>query len=176
MNENNGYNNGENNNPNRNQNGWNPRNRQTLAVLLIATIFTILGMSLMSKYVAKSATREISYSEFMGMISSNQVEEVKITEDQIEIYPKAEAKEGTVMVYYTGIVDDPDLAKKLSESGVRYSHTIPDRSGAFMSAILNFGLPLLLVWGFLYFIMRRMGGKGGIMGVGRSNAKVYVQK
>ena len=176
MNENNGYNNGENNNPNRNQNGWNPRNRQTLAVLLIATIFTILGMSLMSKYVAKSATREISYSEFMGMISSNQVEEVKITEDQIEIYPKAEAKEGTVMVYYTGIVDDPDLAKKLSESGVRYSHTIPDRSGAFMSAILNFGLQLLLVWGFLYFIMRRMGGKGGIMGVGRSNAKVYVQK
>ncbi len=176
MNENNGYNNGDNNNPNRNQNGWNPRNRQTLAVLLIATIFTILGMSLMSKYVAKSATREISYSEFMGMISSNQVDEVKITEDQIEIYPKEAAKEGPVMVYYTGIVDDPELAKKLSESGVRYSHTIPDRSGAFMSAILNFGLPLLLVWGFLYFIMRRMGGKGGIMGVGRSNAKVYVQK
>lgn len=175
MNENNGYNNGE-NNSNRNQNGWNPRNRQTLAVLLIATIFTILGMSLMSRYVAKSATREITYSEFMGMISSNQVEEVKITEDQIEIYPKEISKEGPVMVYYTGIVDDPELAKKLSESGVRYSHTIPDRSGAFMSAILNFGLPLLLVWGFLYFIMRRMGGKGGIMGVGRSNAKVYVQK
>ena len=179
MNENNGYNgsdNNNNNNQNRNQNGWNPRNRQTLAVLLIATVFTILGMTLMSRYVARSATKEISYSEFLGMISSNQVEEVKITEDQIEIYPKASAKEGAVMVYYTGIVDDPDLAGKLSASGVKYSHTIPDRSGAFMSAILNFGLPLLLVWGFLYFIMRRMGGRGGIMGVGRSNAKVYVQK
>lgn len=176
MNENNGYNNGENNNQNKNQNGWNPRNRQTLAVLIIATVFTILGMSLMSRYVAKSATKEISYSEFMGMISSNQVEEVKITEDQIEIYPKGSAKEGPVMVYYTGIVDDPELSEKLLASGVKYSHTIPDRSGAFMSAILNFGLPLLLVWGFLYFIMRRMGGRGGIMGVGRSNAKVYVQK
>ncbi len=176
MNENNGYNNGDNNNPNKNQNGWNPRNRQTLFVLLIATVFTILGMSLMSRYVAKSATKEISYSEFMGMISSNQIEEVKITEDQIEIYPKASAKEGPVMVYYTGIVNDPDLSEKLLASGVKYSHTIPDRSGAFMSAILNFGLPLLLVWGFLYFIMRRMGGRGGIMGVGRSNAKVYVQK
>ena len=176
MNENSNHNNGGDNNSNRNQNRWNPRNRQTLAVLIIATIFTILGMSLMSKYVAKSATREISYSEFLGMISSNQVEEVKITDDQIEIYPNASAKDGSVMLYYTGIVDDPDLAEKLSASGVRFSHTIPDRSGAFMSAILNFGLPLLLVWGFLYFIMRRMGGKGGIMGVGKSNAKVYVQK
>ncbi len=181
MNENNSYNNGGNdNNGNKGNNngngGWNPRNRQTLLVLVIATIFTIFGMTLMSRFVTKSTTKEISYSEFMGMISSNQVEEVMITEDQIEIYPKTTARDGVVMVYYTGIVNDPDLASKLSAAGVKYSHSIPDRSGALMSAIINFGLPLLLVWGFLYFIMRRMGGKGGMMGVGKSNAKVYVQK
>ena len=179
MNENNYNNLNNNNNGDNRQNGggsFNPRNRQTIFVLIVATMVTLLGMGMMSRYVTQSTTREISYSEFLAMVSSNQIEEVKITEDQIEIYPKAPTVGGSIMVYYTGLVNDPALADRLMHSGVKFSHTIPDRSGALISAILNFGLPLLLVWGFLYFIMRRMGGKGGIMGVGRSNAKVYVQK
>ena len=176
MNENNDFNEGNNNRNNNNGGGFNPKNRQTILVLIIATVITLFGMGMMSKYVTQSTTREITYSEFVGMVSSNQVEEVKITDDQIEVYPKAGAGNGITMVYYTGIVDDPGLSERLMDAGVKFSHSIPDRSGALLSILLNFGLPLLLVWGFLYFIMRRMGGKGGIMGVGRSNAKVYVQK
>ena len=181
MNDNHDYNegnNGGNNNNNNNGGGsFNPKNRQTIFVLIIATVITLLGMGMMSRYVSQATTKEISYSEFLDMVSSNQIGEVKITDDQIEIYPKVIGSDGTAtMVYYTGIVDDPELPGKLLAADVRFSHSIPDRSGALISILLNFGLPLLLVWGFLYFIMRRMGGKGGIMGVGRSNAKVYVQK
>ncbi len=181
MNDNNdfneGGNNGGNNNNKNNGGSFNPKNRQTIFVLIIATIITLFGMGMMSRYVSQATTKEISYSEFLAMVSSNQIAEVKITDDQIEIYPKTVGSDGTTtMVYYTGIVDDPELSDKLMASGVKFSHSIPDRSGALLSILLNFGLPLLIVWGFLYFIMRRMGGKGGIMGVGRSNAKVYVQK
>ncbi len=174
MNDNNQNNNQNNNGPNRG--GFNPRNGQTLMILLIATFVTLFGMSMMSRYLTRSTTQEISYNEFLGMVSSNQVEEVTIREDQIEIVPKGEGNPLMRVMYYTGIVYDPDLPDRLLSSGVKFSHSIPDRSGAILSAILNFGLPLLIVWGFLYFLMRRMGGRSGLMGVGKSNAKVYVQK
>ncbi len=174
MDENN-YNNHQNNQNDRGG-GWNPRNRQTIMILLVATVVTLLGMSMMSRYLTNQTTQEISYSEFLGMVSSNQVEEVTIREDQIEIVPKGTGNPLTRTMFYTGIVDDPGLPDRLLAAGVTFGHSIPDRSGVLLSAILNFGLPLLIVWGFLYFLMRRMGGRGGMMGVGRSNAKVYVQK
>ncbi|MCR5486087.1 MAG: ATP-dependent zinc metalloprotease FtsH [Lachnospiraceae bacterium] len=157
--------------------GFNPRNRQTIMILLVATFVTLIGMSLMSRFLANTTTQEIAYSDFLSMISANQVEEVVIRDDQIEITPRGASNNLTRMTFYTGVVYDPYLPERLLSSGVRFSHSIPDRTGVFLSAILNFGLPLLIVWGFLYFLMRRMGGgRGGIMGVGRNNAKVYVQK
>ena len=78
---------------------------------------------------------------------------------------------------YTGIVDDPELVDRLEKAGVEYNHTIPDRSSMIISMLINFVLPLVLVWGLLSLFMRRMGGSGGgILGVGRSASKAYVTK
>ena len=158
--------------------GKDPRTRQTIYVLIIATLFTVLGMSFMTKALTQSTTQEIPYSQFLNMLSANKVAEVEITADQINIIPKGEDGNAMLlMTYYTGIMNDPFLVERLEESGVKYTHKIPDRSGAIISAILNFGLPLLLVWGLLSLFMRRMGGSGGgILGVGKSASKAYVTK
>lgn len=175
----NGYNRGNGGNGGNNGGpGRDPRNRQTIYVLIVATLITLLGMSVMTKAVSKSTTQEITYSQFLKMLEEDQIAEVEITEDQINITPKAESgKASLLMTYYTGIVFDPDLVSRLEKSGIDYSHTIPDRSSWIISTIINFVLPLVLVWGLLTLFMRRMGGSGGgIFGVGKSASKAYVTK
>ena len=174
-----GYNRGNGNNGgNRGGPGKDPRGRQTIYVLIIATLFTLLGMSFMTKAVSNSTTEEIPYSQFLNMLDEDQISEVEITDEQINITPKSEdGKASLLMKYYTGLVDDPDLVSRLEKAGVSYSHKIPDRSSAIIAAIINFGLPLVLVWGLLTLFMRRMGGSGGgILGVGKSASKAYVTK
>ena len=158
--------------------GRDPRSRQTIYVLIIATLFTILGMSFMSKALSQSTTQEIPYSQFLNMLSENKVAEVEITDERINITPKGEDGNTLLLTsYYTGLMNDPFLVERLEESGIKYTHKIPDRSGAIIAAILNFGLPLILVWGLLSLFMRRMGGSGGgILGVGKSASKAYVTK
>ncbi len=175
----NGYNRGNGgNNGGKGGPGRDPRNRQTIYVLIIATLITILGMSFMTKAVTKSTTQEIPYSQFLKMLDEDQIAEVEITEDQINITPKSEeGKASLLMTYYTGIVDDPDLVSRLEKAGIDYSHKIPDRSSWIISTLINFVLPLVLVWGLLSLFMRRMGGSGGgILGVGKSASKAYVTK
>ncbi len=174
-----GYNRGNGNNGgNRGGPGKDPRGRQTIYVLIIATMFTLLGMSFMTKAVSQSTTEEIPYSQFLNMLEEDQISEVEITDEQINITPKSEdGKASLLMKYYTGLVDDPDLVARLEKAGVSYSHKIPDRSSAIIAAIINFGLPLVLVWGLLTLFMRKMGGSGGgILGVGKSASKAYVTK
>ena len=177
MDNNSGYNDKNNNN---NGNGGgpfkDPKNRQTIIIMLIAAFVTLMCVSMMSRCVTQSTTKEITYSEFLSMVSENKVESVEITEDRIEIYPKESGNALVQTMYYTGIVSDPELSDRLLAAGVKFKQDIPDKSGTFLSIILSYGLPLLIVWIFLGFLMRRMGGRGGVMGVGKSNAKVYVQK
>ncbi len=178
----------ENNNQNNNGKGpqRGPRNSQTLMIMIIATLITVLFMSYMSRMVTTASTQEISYSQFIQLVEEDKVEAVIIEEDRIAITPKSKGKvpddntlAGLVshVTYYTGIIDDPDLTERLISHGVDLRSRIPDKSGVIISLILSYVLPLLIVWGLLYFFMHRMGGRGGgLMGVGKNNAKVYVQK
>ena len=79
---------GNNNNNRNNGGGRNPKNRQTLMAMMIATVLTFLCMSFMSSLITKNTTQEISYSEFLSLVSENQVERVEIDPDRITIYPK----------------------------------------------------------------------------------------
>ena len=167
-----------NNNQNNNNGGRNPRNRQTLIAMIVATVLTFFCMSMMSSLVTRNSTQEISYSKFLSMISANQIESVEIDPDKITIYPKEGNSRNPLsmqMNYYTGIVVDPFLTDRLTEAGIDFKSQVPDRSGAMVSGFIGYVFPILLVCGLTYFLMKRMGG-GGVMGVGRSNAKVYVQK
>ncbi len=167
-----------NNNQNNNNGGRNPRNRQTLIAMIVATILTFFCMSMMSSLVTRNSTQEISYSQFLSMISANQIGSVEIDPDKITIYPKDDKSKSPLsmqMTYYTGIMDDPLLTDRLTEAGIDFKSQVPDRSGAMVSGFIGYVFPILLVCGLTYLLMKRMGG-GGMMGVGRSNAKVYVQK
>lgn len=187
------YGNGNNNNSGRGGNGGNgnsgggqgdqnPR-RQSLMLLLVAALVTLLCMSYFMKAMNSATNKEIPYNEFVDMVENGQVESVEIGSDQITIKPKQpEQKEGLLyqtplITYYTGKVEDDDtLTQRLLQYDVEIVGEIPDNSSFLLSILLTYVLPIALCWILLSFLFRKMSGGGGPMGVGKSNAKVYVQK
>ncbi len=163
-------------NSNKDQKNQSPKNKQTLLVLLIASLITLLFISFMRTILSDASTQEISYDDFLEKVDSGEVESIYIDTDRIVITPKQGEEPSLPLTYFTGIVDDPTLADRLLEAKVKFSHEIPDSSSAILSIIINFVLPLALVWLLLSFLIRRMSRGGGMMGVGKSNAKVYVEK
>ncbi len=172
-------------------NGNSPR-RQSLFFLLIACLVTLLFMSYFMKAVNGATSQEISYDQFVKMLDSDMVQSVYINSDKIEITPKTkESNTGNdqnglgifgvstpVITYYTGISESNDaLTARLLDAGVEINNEIPDNSGWLLSILLTYILPIVLLWGLMSLAYRHMSKNGGgIMGVGKSNAKVYVQK
>ena len=171
-------------------NNGQPPKRQSLLFLLIACLVTLLFMSYFMKAITGGTSSEISYDQFVKMLNTGMVKSVYIDNDKIQITPVtvdnddqsalspfAPAKQATTY-FYTGISESPDaLTERLLNAGVEINNEIPDNSGWLLSIFLTYILPILLLWGIMSFAYRRMSkGSGGIMGVGKSNAKVYVQK
>ena len=184
----------ENNQNNKNNNGGGngPQRKQSLFMLLIAILMTLLFMSLMMRMIS-SGSEEITYSKFIEMVKADQVESVIITDSELEITPKTGKRElsangittmaplisyGSVQTatYYTGNLDDDSLYALLDEHGVEYSKEIPNSSGLILNFILTWILPVILLYVLFTILFRKMGGSGGMFGVGKNTAKVYVQK
>ena len=183
-----GYNNGnrggnQNNNGNNGPggNGEDPK-KQSIFLLLIATLITLLCMSYFMKALTGTTEREITYNEFIRMVEEGEVKSVQIESDRITIEPVKE--EGTVSIYgapavtyYTGRIEDDSLTQRLLENNVDVKGTVPDGSGLILSIILTYILPVLFLWLLLSLLFRKMAKNGGgVMGIGKSNAKVYVEK
>ncbi len=161
-------------------NGQNPKKSNVL-LFLVASLITLLLMSYFMKVLTGGTEKEITYNQFINMVESGKVGNVQITPERINIYPKVEKSNniyGTSTVsYYTGkIEEDETLTKRLLKYGVEVSGVVQDNSGMLMSIILTYILPLVFVWILLSFLMKKISGGGGPMGVGKSTAKVYVQK
>lgn len=171
-NPNNNNNNGGNNN--RGNGGRNNKNGQMVMMFVLITLVALLFMSLISKWQTQMTAREISYSEFLQMVSEGKVEKVELSAQQIDITPKKVGDEVIAITYYTGYVGDEDLVPMLKEAGVDIKGEIPDNTAGWIYNIVSFMLPLVLIWFLMGFLMKRMGG--GAMGVGKSTAKVYVEK
>lgn len=176
-------NNGGNNGPGSGDSG--PQKGQSLMVLLIASLIVLLGMSYLMRVMTDGSSKEISYNEFLDMVEEGKVESVVITSDQINITPKAEenteennifAPQSPTITYYTGVVKDDSLPAFLREHNVDFKEKIPDNSSFLLSILLTYILPIVLVWIALSFLFRKMSSGGGPMSVGKSTAKVYVQK
>ena len=189
-NQKNNKNNGPNNRRGNQQGGQNPK-KQNLLVFLIATLVSLVMMSYFMKSMDETTSKEIPYNKFVTMLEAGEVESVYIGSDRIIIYPVEEEKTPsqtqslTMMMiqmqnkftYYTGRAESNDtLTQRLLEAGVEIEPEIPETSSPLLDMLLSYVLPLVLVWVVFGFIMKRMGGGGGPMGVGKSNAKVYVQK
>ena len=169
-----------------NGNGNDPR-RQSLIMLVIAALVTLLCISMFMRMFTGASNQEITYNAFVDMIENDQIESVTVESDRILIYPKEEQTASPfafaygygmgTMTYYTGKMEDDDtLTKRLLEHDIDLNKQTSDSSSVIMTVLLYYILPILLMWGLLSLLFRRMGGKGGPMGVGKSTAKAYVQK
>lgn len=171
------------NNQNQNKNKKNDK-RGWLLVLITTLITGYLLFSLFSM-AGKATTKEISYDEFLTLVDEGHVEEVIIGSDQLTIIPKANTNgnewqqlfPGMKITYYTGVVKDDTLTERLYEEGVKFGSKIPDTASAlFWNIMLTIVLPFVLIFAFMSFMMKKMSKGGGIMGIGKSNAKMYVEK
>lgn len=169
-------NNNKNGGKNNNNNGGprNNRNGQMVMMFVLITLVALLFMSMISKWQTQMTAKEISYTEFLQMVEDGKVESVELSSQQIDITPKPVEDEVLPTSYYTGYVGDEDLVPMLKEASVDIKGEIPDNTAGWIYNIVSFLLPLVLLWVLMGYLMKRMGG--GAMGVGKSTAKVYVEK
>lgn len=166
------------NNPN-NQNNQKPnnnKNQQGISfVILVTLITTIMVLAL---YQLRDATNseEITYDAFLAMVDKGEVEKVEIQSDKIVVTAKKKGKEKAGREYYTGIVNDVNLSSRLFKAGVKYKHKIPDTTSVMVLNVLFTFLPVALIVGMFVYMTRKMAKGGGMMGIGKSNAKMYVEK
>ena len=136
-------------------------------------------MSFFNNLMTKStASEEIKYNEFLRLLDEDKVKSVKISSDKLTITPSSQplSSGGVTIELYTGKPDDPDLIRRLEEADVEYWEEIPDTTTSLiLNVVLSFA-PLILIWIVLGIVMRRMSAGGGMMGVGKSRAKMYMQK
>ena len=155
---------------------------------LICIITLLVGFLMLTMYdLAKDmTTKEISYDEFLTMVDEGKVKEVVIGHDKLVITPKKEESKYPIfdqltkdvtMTYYTGIVEDETLSARLYAAKVKFSSEIPDTATAlFWNFVLTIVLPFGGIFLLMFFMTRKISKGGGLMGIGKSNAKMYVEK
>lgn len=161
---------------NQDNNGKMPKNGQTILILIIAAIITLSSITLMKNVMTKNSTQELPYSTFIQMLDKGEVDSVKVGASEITIIPKKDLKDYTPFIrYYTVRMESGDqLTDRLEKANVTSTMEKQDSSMMF-ETILSFLIPFIFIVFLMNFMMKRMGG-GGLMGVGKSNAKMYMQK
>jgi len=165
---------------NQNKNNQNPNknpNQQGFSFVILVTLLTaVMVFALYQFRGAESDEQEITYDEFLRMVDERKVDTVEVRSDRIIITEKTKDDEDTAKKYYTGVMEDENLSTRLYKAGVEYKQEIPDTTGMIVAQMISYFLPILLLVGMAFWMTRRMTKGGGIMGVGRSNAKMYVEK
>ena len=160
------------NNNKQNQNS----NWQTITMLVIAALLTILIVGWMNSTVNARQRQELSYNEFVNMVENGKVESISVGSTIIEVKPKSDdTNYSQQMKYYVVRLEgDYQFVDRILKNNV-VTNRENNTSNALLLEILSYALPFLFLLFIMNFTMKRMGG-GGIMGVGKSNAKMYVQK
>ncbi len=179
-------NNGNNGNGGNGGPGKDPR-KQNIVMFLIAALISLLLISSFMKLLTGGSEQEITYNEFISMLEEKKIEAVVVGTDRLYIQSQADQENTSPLLYlyginpttsyYTGKIEDDDtLTARLLEHGVEVKGQVADGTSAVISFLLSYVFPFIIMWVFLVFIFRKMSKGGGPMGVGKSNAKVYVQR
>ena len=169
------FNNNERNNQDPNKR---KKNKTNLLICLMAALFAIGLIFFLNSEIQRNTEKEITYTKFIEMLKKDQVKKVTFQSNMIVIEPKTKEKVAMLTVtYYTGYVNDEKLVQDLlNKYGVEFTAEIQSSSGI-MDFLLSYILPIAGLWILLWFFMRSATKGGGIMGgVGKSNAKMYVEK
>ncbi|MFR8813514.1 MAG: ATP-dependent zinc metalloprotease FtsH [Lachnospiraceae bacterium] len=177
-----------------NDNNNNKKPRQPIMLFVLFALIAMFITSLLYSSAGSSTTEAITYTKFLKLVEEDQVKSVVFDGDQINIKLTKDAsyksksqksqlqaqlyKESTgqdlTMTYYTAYIADEDLLPLLKAHNVEIDGEIADSTAVIIYNVLSFVIPIVLLWILMSFLMKRMGG--GAMGVGKSNAKVYVEK
>ncbi|MBO4497436.1 MAG: ATP-dependent zinc metalloprotease FtsH [Lachnospiraceae bacterium] len=158
-----------------NKNDGKPNSRLILMCVGV-TVVLILFFSQITKNLQSALQQEVSYDVFLKAVEQNLVDRVYIKQEKIEFTKKGATDNPYESVtFYTGTLDDFNLIDKLYESGVTFQGEIVDTGTTIFDIILAYGLPFIIIYVLMYFFMRTItkSGGGGLMGVGKSNAKLY---
>ena len=151
-------------------------NWQTIGMLIVAAVLTFLVVGWMNSTVNARRRQELSYNEFVKMVDEGKVESISVGNSEISVHPKEGDPNYSQQIeyYVVRLEGDYQFVDRILENDVV---TVREMSSpnAVLLAVLNYALPFLFLIFLMNFTMKRMGG-GGIMGVGKSNAKMYVQK
>ena len=188
-----------------NKGGQGPKKRGFFVGALVWALVLVIIFNFIAGDIANAGTKEVTYSEFIQMVENNEVATAELANKQITFYlskdlpaeitqPSGQSSDqdlakvlaeqmekGGATCYITappqgqGYRDD-DLLPVLKQHNVAYAFTMEKETSLLMNMLLSYVLPVVIMTGALIFIMRRMGGPGGLGGVGKSNAKVYMEK
>ncbi len=188
-----------------NKGGQGPKKRGFFVGALVRALVLVIIFNFIAGEIANAGIKEVTYSEFIQMVENNEVATAELANKQITFYlskdlpagitqPSGQSSDqdlakvlaeqmekGGATCYITappqgqGYRDD-DLLPVLKQHNVAYAFTMEKETSLLMNMLLSYVLPVVIMTGALIFIMRRMGGPGGLGGVGKSNAKVYMEK
>ncbi len=167
------------NNGSNNRNNRNNKNGMTLLIFVVAALVVLFVVSMINNGISRMTNQEITYDEFLTMVEEDKISEIVFSNGLINITPKTKEGQIPIIKYYTVQLNDLNLIPTLYEhkdSGLHFKGEQASQTTNFLINILSFIIPIAILWIILGFIMRRMGGGGGMMGVGKSTAKVYVEK
>ena len=167
------------NRPNRNNPGnQGPnKNRQSILAFLICLLISLVSLSFVTDMMSDKSS-EITYDKFIEMVEKDQVKEVTLQSGVLTVVPKIQKSYYQNVSYKVNQMEDADaLTKRLEGTDIVFHYEQPDAMGEFVSTMISVLLPTVVLFFMLMFFMRRMNkGGNGIMGVGKSRAKAYVQK
>ena len=162
-----------------NQNGNkdnNKNNKQGFSFVILITMLTALLVFAMYQFQGVDSDQEITYNKFLKMIDEKKVEKVEIKSDRILITAKKESGDKVNKEYYTGRMNDDQLVEKLEKAKIDFNQEVPDTTSAIVAQYAMNIIPLVIFIALIVWMTRKMSKGGGMMGIGKSNAKMYVEK
>ena len=165
-----------NNRPDQDSGGSNNKkddmNKKSLLVMVVIAVAVMIIAQILSGKITSASQKEVTYTEFMQDVQEGKVTKVELDSDRIYF----ELKNDKYVKYYTGNVQDERMYEELDNAGVTYSRKVVDTTTYVLSSILSFVLPMVLMVAVMMIFYRyAFKGGGGVVGVGKSNAKLYVQ-
>ena len=152
------------------------KNHQSILAFLVCLLVTLVCFAMFTNML-KDSSSEITYDKFIEMVNDGDVKEVSLQSNTLTITPKHQSSGFSEDVYYTNqMVSVDKLTERLEGTGIKFEYKQPDAVGEIVSMLVSVLLPTIVLFVLLMVFMRRMNKGGGMMGVGKSRAKAYIQK
>lgn len=151
-------------------------NKVALIICLILACSVVMVLIWIQDKIQESTNQEVTYNEFIQMLKDGEIEEVLIKSDRIEITPCEQPEDNYDITYYTGLISDGTLIERLEDANVEYKREVQETTNSIIQFVETWVMPFVIIMIVMTLFYRMLSKGGGMMGVGKSTAKVYVEK